>query len=64
MHDPEVHVRLQDRSVAHIEAQLLAEFDDLTIEELLAVDEFIERIGGHENAYLAIHFLKKLEPLV
>jgi hypothetical protein len=61
MHDEEAYIRLQDRSLELIEAQLSADLDELTIDELLAVDDFLQQIGGQENARLAIALLKTLE---
>lgn len=62
MHDEEVYIRLQDRSLQLIESQLTADIDDLAIDELLAVEDFLDHIGGLENAYLAIALLKRLDP--
>ena len=61
MQDEEAYIRLQDRSLELIEAQLLADIDDLTIDELLAVDDFLEHIGGPENAQLALALLKRID---
>jgi hypothetical protein len=55
------HVRIQDLSAAEIAAAIAASHAELSMEELLAVEEFVDRIGGIRNAQLAIDMLYKLE---
>jgi hypothetical protein len=54
-------IPLQDRSLDEIEAVLAQGADDITIDEWLAVSDFIESIGGLDNALLAIDALRRLE---
>jgi hypothetical protein len=52
---------LQDRSLDEIEAVLAQGADDITFEQWVAVQEFIESIGGLDNALLALDALRRLE---
>lgn len=60
MHD-DLYIRLQDRSLELIEALLSADGEELSLDELIAVEYFIEQIGGLENAQMAIQALKEIE---
>jgi len=53
--------RLQDLSAAEIKAALASTGDDLTDEQVLAIREFVIRVGGVENARLAVDMLAELE---
>ncbi|MBI2823413.1 MAG: hypothetical protein HYX69_01840 [Planctomycetia bacterium] len=53
--------RIQDLTAAEIEAAVEAADIDLGVDEILAVEEFVDRIGGLANARLAIEMLGKLE---
>ncbi|HEY4312461.1 MAG TPA: hypothetical protein VGN12_23640 [Pirellulales bacterium] len=54
-------MRIQDLTPAEIEAAIDAADVELGIEEILAVREFVDQIGGVANARLAIEMLSKLE---
>jgi hypothetical protein len=54
-------IALQDRSLEEIEAVLAQGADDVTYEQWLAVQDFIESIGGLDNALMAIDALRRLE---
>ena len=53
--------RIQDLTAAEIEAVIDAVDVDLGVDDLMAVEEFVDRIGGIANARLAIEMLTKLE---
>lgn len=53
--------RIQDLTAAEIEEAIDAADVDLGVDEMLAVEEFVDRIGGLANARLAIEMLGKLE---
>jgi len=53
--------RIQDLTAAEIEAAIEAADVEMGVDEMLAVDEFVDRIGGIANARLAIEMLSKLE---
>ena len=53
--------RIQDRSPADISAAIEATDLDLSFEELIEVEDFVDRIGGLANARLAIQMLERLE---
>jgi hypothetical protein len=59
MHDETIS--LQDRSLDEIEAVLAQGADDITYEQWLAVQDFVESIGGLDNALLAVEALRRLE---
>ncbi len=50
-------IRIQDLSAAEIRAAL----DEVDADKRIAVEIFLERIGGLENARLAIEMLSQLE---
>ncbi|HVU87503.1 MAG TPA: hypothetical protein VHD36_09285 [Pirellulales bacterium] len=54
-------IRVQDLTPAEIEAAINAADFDLGVDEMLAVREFVDEIGGIANARLAIEMLTKLE---
>jgi hypothetical protein len=54
-------LRLQDLSAEAIAAVLSSTDCDTTPEQLLAIEQFVERIGGIANARLAIEMLSQLE---
>jgi hypothetical protein len=54
-------IRVQDLTPAEIEAAIDAADFDLGVDEILAVREFVDDIGGIANARLAIEMLTKLE---
>ncbi len=53
--------RIQDLTAAEIEAAINAADVELGVEEIFAVREFVDQIGGVANARLAIEMLSKLE---
>jgi len=53
--------RIQDLTAAEIEAAINAADLELGVDEMLAVQDFVEQIGGLANARLAIEMLSKLE---
>lgn len=48
-------------SAAQLKAALLDDVSELTDEEIAAVEHFIERIGGLDNAQAAVELLEELE---
>lgn len=54
-------IRIQDMMPDEIAELLLARDCDLTEEQARAVHEFIEHIGGIENAFDAVALLNQLE---
>lgn len=57
----EINTRLQDQSADIIAAQLASDGSELSLEELIAVEQFLAQIGGLENAVLAVQLLRRLE---
>jgi len=53
--------RIEDMSSDEIRELLASDGKDLTELEAVALRDFIDRIGGIENAVLAIDFLDDLE---
>lgn len=53
--------QIQDLTAAELEAAIDAADVDLGVEEIMAVEDFVHRIGGIANARLAIEMLSKLE---
>jgi hypothetical protein len=53
--------RIQDLTPAEIEAAINAADVELGVDEILAVQDFVDQIGGVANARLAIEMLSKLE---
>ena len=53
--------RVEDLASDEIRELLAAEGNDLTDQEAVALRDFIYRIGGIENAVLAIDLLDELE---
>ncbi|MBX9787885.1 MAG: hypothetical protein K2Y37_03140 [Pirellulales bacterium] len=60
-HDEYPQVRLQDLSTQEIAARLLSLGSDLRPADVLAVEQFVEQIGGLDNACAAIEMLRELE---
>ena len=58
MTDP---MRIQDMTAAQISDLLGADGVRLTVSEAAALGEFVERIGGVENAWTAVELLYELE---
>lgn len=58
MSDP---LRVQDLSAKALAAALNSADSDTTPEQLLAIEQFVDRIGGIANARLAIEMLSQLE---
>ena len=57
--------RVQDRTAEEIAAAIESTDLDVSFEELIEVEDFVERIGGLANARLAVRMLERLddEPL-
>ena len=55
------YLRIQDLTAAEIEAAIDAANVELGIDEIMAVQDFVDQIGGLANARLAIEMLSKLE---
>ena len=53
--------RIQDLSPAEISSAIEATGLDLSFEELIEVEDFVERIGGLANARLAVRMLGTLD---
>ncbi len=53
--------RIRDLPTSQIEAALTMSGADLKLDQLLAIERFIEQIGGLENARLAMDTLRKIE---
>lgn len=60
-HEEYAQVRLQDLSTQEIAARLLSLGSELRPTDVLAVEQFVEQIGGLENARAAIEMLRELE---
>lgn len=60
-HEEYAQVRLQDLSTQEIAARLLSLGSELRPDDVLAVEQFVEQIGGLENARAAIEMLRELE---
>jgi len=54
-------LRIEDLAPEEIHDVLLADGNDLSEEETLALTEFIDRIGGIENAMAAVELLTEVE---
>lgn len=53
--------RIQDLSPAEISSAIESTGLDLSFEELIEVEDFVERIGGLANARLAVRMLGVLD---
>jgi hypothetical protein len=53
--------RIQDLSSAEISAAIEATGADLSFEQLIEVEDFVERIGGLANARLAVRMLERMD---
>ena len=60
-HEEFTQVRLQDLSTQEIAARLLSLGSELRPDDVLAVEQFVEQIGGLANARAAIEMLRELE---
>jgi hypothetical protein len=56
-----VPIRIDDLPAEQIEAMLAMDAGELPEDEELALRDFIQRIGGKENAVLAVEMLLNLE---
>lgn len=54
-------IRIQDLAADEIAELLAMEGSDLTEEQAADLRDFIEQIGGIENAYAALEMLSQLE---
>ena len=54
-------LRVHELSAEALAAALTSLDSDTTPEQLLAIEQFVERIGGIENARLAIEMLSQIE---
>jgi hypothetical protein len=54
-------IRVQDLAADEIAELLAAEGSDLTDEQAAALQEFIEKVGGLENAISAVEMLSEIE---
>ncbi|MBX7074895.1 MAG: hypothetical protein K1X71_17270 [Pirellulales bacterium] len=55
------YLPFEDRCVDLMEAQLAADVAELAIDDLIAISHFIDRIGGLENALMAMQTLRDIE---
>lgn len=53
--------RIDDLPAEQLRAALMVDLEELPAEEAYAIQDFIERIGGRENALLAAEMLEELE---
>ncbi|MBX7168447.1 MAG: hypothetical protein K1X74_19075 [Pirellulales bacterium] len=56
-----IALRLENLPIEMIEEALRAAQGPVSFEMLVAVQQFVDRIGGIENAYLAVQMLQELE---
>jgi hypothetical protein len=54
-------LRIDSLSTDELRAALSVDLNELPEEEAFAIRDFVDRIGGIENAYLAIELLEELE---
>lgn len=54
-------LRIDDLPAEQLQAALAVDRDELPEEEARAIEEFLARIGGWENAILAVELLGELE---
>jgi hypothetical protein len=54
-------LRLEDLPTVEIKAALCASGEELSDDQILAIREFVIRVGGLENARLAVEMLAELE---
>jgi len=55
------HIRIQDLPATKIAELLAMQGSDLTEEQAADLRDFIEQIGGIENAYAALEMLSQLD---
>jgi len=53
--------RIDDLPAEQLRAALMVNLEELPAEEAYAIQDFIQRIGGRENALLAAEMLEELE---
>jgi len=53
--------RIDSLPADQIRAALSVDLDELPEEEAFAIQDFIQRIGGRENAFLAVEMLEEIE---
>jgi hypothetical protein len=53
--------RIDDLSAREIQAALVVDLGELPEEEARAIRDFIDRIGGRENAWMAVEMLCEIE---
>jgi hypothetical protein len=53
--------QLDDLDAPTLKAILSADIDQLSDDEVLAIKDFVHRLGGMRNARLAVHMLCQLE---
>jgi hypothetical protein len=53
--------RIDSLPADQIRAALSVDLDELPEEEAFAIQDFIQRIGGRENARLAVEMLEQIE---
>jgi hypothetical protein len=56
-----MQLRIDDLPAEQIRAALSIDPTELPFEEALAIEDFLDRIGGIENALLAVRMLESLE---
>jgi hypothetical protein len=54
-------VRIDDLSAADLKAILSVDLDQLDDDEVLAIKDFVLRVGGVRNARMAVDMLNRLE---
>ena len=55
------YLRIDDLSAADLRAILSADLDQLEDDEVLAIKDFVVRVGGLRNARMAVEMLNRLE---
>jgi hypothetical protein len=55
------YLRIDDLSAADLRAILSADLDQLEDDEVLAIKDFVVRVGGVRNARMAVEMLNRLE---
>ena len=55
------YFRIDDLSAAEMKSILSADLDQLDDDQVLAIKDFVIRVGGLRNARMAVEMLKQLE---
>ena len=55
------YLRIDDLSAADLRAILSADLDQLEDDEVLAIKDFVVRVGGVRNARMAVEMLNRME---